>query len=218
MDSGLVDCGIEPGQRIWLTPMTAEQLRGCLLPEGVVFSFSYNEDKIMEPAAHEVLAEPHAPPAEVSAPSVENVAVPETAVTETAQAIDPPDAPPDLIGIAKATGGDSTLTIVLAVLAVVGGAASWKFWNKLSEQKHEQKMKEMDLDAKKAGLGAGQPPPCAAKQIETDAKLAEVTTRLAALEKKSASLSADFDGEDIERQVKKLQKTVKSLQEQSHAE
>jgi hypothetical protein len=154
----------------------------------------------------------------VSAPSVENVAVPETAVTETAQAIDPPDAPPDLIGIAKATGGDSMLTIVLAVLAVVGGAAGWKFWNKLSEQKHEQKMKEMDLDAKKAGLGAGQPPPCAAKQIETDAKLAEVTTRLAALEKKSASLSADFDGEDIERQVKKLQKTVKSLQEQSHAE
>ena len=214
MDSGLVDCGIEPGQRIWLTPMTADQLRGCLLPEGVVFSFSYNEDKIMEPAAHEVSAEPHAPPAEVSAPSVENVAVPETAVTETAQAIDPPDAPLDLIGIAKATGGDSTLTIVLAVLAVVGGAAGWKFWNKLSEQKHEQKMKQLDISERASGLGSAQPPPCQAANTKLIADMEALTARLAAVEKKSMALSADFDGEDLERQVKKLSKSVKALQDE----
>jgi len=206
VDSGLVDCGVEPGQRIWLTLSTADQLRGCHIPEGVIFSFSYNEDKVMDPVAHD------APPSVNDEAEVPDAAEDAPPSESTEQA----DGSPDLSQLQTLTGGNPALTVILALIVVVGGGAGWKFWNKLSEQKHEQRMREMELKAQKAGLGGAQPPPCQAKQAEVDAKLAETASRLAALEKKAASLSADFDGEDIERQVKKLQKVVKALQEQSN--
>ena len=53
----------------------------------------------------------------------------------------------------------------------------------------------------------------AAKQAEMDAKVADLSARLDAALKKTATLSADFDGEDLERQVKRLSKTVKAMQQ-----
>lgn len=111
-------------------------------------------------------------------------------------------------------GGGST-GLILAVIAVVGGGAAWKTYQKFSEQKHEQAMKRLDLEAKAQGLSGAQPPPCQVKQVEVDAKLAAFETRIAATEKKSATLSADFDGDDIERRVKKLEKAVKAISEGS---
>jgi uncharacterized protein HemX len=119
----------------------------------------------------------------------------------------------DLATLAKTTGGDNTLTIALALLAVVGGAAGWKFWTQLSAQRHEQAMERLKMERDAAGLGGAQPPPCAAKQAEMDARMADLSARLDAAMKKTATLSADFDGEDLERQVKRLSKTVKSMQQ-----
>ena len=122
----------------------------------------------------------------------------------------------DADGLAKlagAAGGDTTLTIALALIAVVGAGTTWKFLTQFSEQKHEQRMKQLEIDAQAQGNGAAQPPPCQAATVKLEAEIAELKTRLGAVEKKSMSLSADFDGEDVERQIKKLQKTVKAMQE-----
>ena len=135
---------------------------------------------------------------------------PETAVTETVQTH---DAPPDLTGIVQSTGGDPTLTVVLALLAVVGGAAGWKFWTQLSTQKHEQRMKQLDLDAQKAGLGAAQPPPCQAKQLEVEKRLDALDKRQTELSRKIGSL-AKLDGpsnDELDERLVKLEKKVRTL-------
>ncbi len=118
--------------------------------------------------------------------------------------------------LAGAANGDSTMLVVLGVIGLAGAGTTWKFLTQWSEQRHEQKMKQLDIDERASGLGAASPPPCQAAHAKLEAELAETKSRLAAIEKKSMSLSADFDGEDLERQVKKLTKTVKAMQEGTH--
>ncbi|HAI37089.1 MAG TPA: hypothetical protein DCM40_02595, partial [Maribacter sp.] len=51
---------------------------------------------------------------------------------------------PESLGqLSAANSSDPTLTLLLAILAVVGGGAAWKFYTQYSEQKHDQKMKQM---------------------------------------------------------------------------
>ena len=157
------------------------------------------------------------PPSEASDPVVD-APVPAseadlTASTEVPDGLNGLDAD-GLAKIAGAAGGDSTLTIALALIAVVGAGTTWKFLTQLSEQKHEQRMKQLEIEARAQGNGAVQPPPCQAATVKLEAEIAELKTRLAAVEKKSTSLSADFDAEDVERQLKKLQKTVKAMQDE----
>ena len=116
--------------------------------------------------------------------------------------------------LAGAANGDSTMLIVLGVIGLAGAGTTWKFLTQWSEQRHEQKMKQLDINERATGLGAASPPPCQAAHAKLEAELAETKSRLAAIEKKSMSLSADFDGEDLERQVKKLSRTVKAMQEE----
>ena len=74
-------------------------------------------------------------------------------------------------------------------------------------------MEKLKLDREAAGLGGAQPPPCAVKQAEVDAKIADLSARIDAVLKKTATLDADFDGADVERRVKKLERAVKALGE-----
>jgi len=103
------------------------------------------------------------------------------------------------------------LAFALAALAVVGGGAGFKLWTKMSEQKHEQKLKEMELEAQKAGLNGAQPPPCQAKQVETDAKLAALEARLGKMEKASVGLPDDFDGEELIKRLGKVENAMKRI-------
>lgn len=122
----------------------------------------------------------------------------------------------DLSKLAESAGGDSTMVVVLGLLGLAGAGTTWKFLTVWSEQRHEQKMKQLDIDERAAGLGSASPPPCQAAHAKLEAELAEAKSRLAAVEKKSMSLSADFDGDELERQVKKLARTVKALQEEKN--
>lgn len=125
----------------------------------------------------------------------------------------------DAEGVSKLAGaanGDSTMLIVLGVIGLAGAGTTWKFLTQWSEQRHEQKMKQLDIDERASGLGAAAPPPCQTAHVEMKAEMEALRARVAAVEKKATSLSADFDGEDLERQVKKLVKTVKAMQEGTH--
>jgi uncharacterized protein HemX len=119
--------------------------------------------------------------------------------------------PDEIVKIAdNADGG--TVGVVLALVAVLGGGAAWRFYSQHSKQKaeieakraeqdHELAMRRLDLEAKTANAS---PPPCIAKH-------AEIEARIAAIESKSASFSlpAGFDADEMSERVEKLEKAIK---------
>lgn len=119
---------------------------------------------------------------------------------------------PESLGQLSASNpSDPTLTLLLALLAVVGGGAAWKFYTQYSEQKHDQKMKQMELDAKMQGLQGAQPPPCQAANVKLETEIKEIKARLGKIDQKM-SLNADFDGDLLTRKFKKLERRVKDLE------
>ena len=118
----------------------------------------------------------------------------------------------DFSNLAQSTGGDSMLTVILALIAVVGGGAAWKFYRQHSEQKHEQKMAQMKMNAQAQGLNGAQPPPCQAANTKLEAEIKQIKSRLGTIDNKM-SLNADFDGDFIERKVKKLERRITELEE-----
>ena len=122
------------------------------------------------------------------------------------------------ITAAMQSGGGGIWGILGALIVVAGGAAGWKFWNKLSEQKHEQAMEDKRIAAQEKGLGSAQPIPCqtvAKTQAELIAalrsELDEMKARFAKVEKKSMSMSADFDADELSELVEKHDKEIKTL-------
>lgn len=122
------------------------------------------------------------------------------------------------------TNGNSGYGVLLALIAVAGGGAGWKFYNNFSKQKHEESMERMKLDAQKqddnrkhcdsANAAA------MAKVTELEAKLAklpDVTAyedRVAKLEKQANKLSLSaFDPDELEERLMKLEKRLKRATE-----
>ena len=99
---------------------------------------------------------------------------------------------------------------MLAGIAVLGGGAAMKFYKQFSEQKHEQAMKKLELDAQSQGLNGAQPPPCAAQNAVVEGRLAAMEAKLVSMEKKTSSFSADFDASDLEERIEKLEKKAKT--------
>lgn len=114
----------------------------------------------------------------------------------------------DPLAIAQA---NPMLAFGLAILAVVGGGTGFKLWTKMSEQRHETRMKELEIEAQKAGLNGSQPPPCQVKQAEVDAKLAAIEARLGKVEKTSLALPTDFDGDELIKRLAKAETAIKRL-------
>lgn len=211
-DTGLTGCGLWDGVRVLLTGSTAEDLQGCYIPVGTTFYLNYAEDSGMDPTttpAPVSLPAPVAPAAPTLQPVIEQPAVPQTLNTQ------------DLGALAQQSGGNAYLTVALAIIALLG-LGIWKHLGKVSEQKHEQAMKQAELDAQKAGLNGAQPPPCQAAQAKLEAELAStkaalstVETRLAAAEKTVAKLASsiptDVDVGEQEDRISKLEKSLKAV-------
>lgn len=125
----------------------------------------------------------------------------------------------DLSQLQGLAGDNPMVMLALAGVAVLGGSAGWKHWNKLSEQKHEQKMKELEMQAQAQGTNGAQPPPCAAANLKLEAELkalqgqvAENVAKMAKLEKKTLAIaSSDFDPDEWEKWKVKVDKKLKSL-------
>jgi uncharacterized protein HemX len=119
--------------------------------------------------------------------------------------------PDEIVKIAQGADG-GTVGVVLALVAVLGGGAAWRFYAqhskqraeieaKKAEQAHDLAMRRLDLEAQNAHAS---PPPCLAKH-------AEIEARLSAFESKSASLAlpAGFDADEMSERVEKLEKALK---------
>lgn len=164
------------------------------------------------------------PTAAAPAPAPEPAPAPQPVV----EAAPPPAPAPELtetVGVsqditaaadaAKALGGDYApmVAIALAGMAVAGGGKAWSFYRERAEQKHEQEMKKLEIEAQNKGMDGQQPPPCAAKSTAMQAEIDGLKSKLGSIEKKTASISADFDGDDMERNLKRLRKRVDELYE-----
>lgn len=230
------DCELDQDGRIWIGPGSAARLRDCNISEGAILSFGYQverpkprrakrkEHRKMEPTTSETtIAAPSAsstnPETSTVQPTLEKDAVVAQVVDDAAVSpahaaahetvVEQPVAPAfDPMAVAQA---NPMLAFALAALAVVGGGAGFKLWTKMSEQRHETRLKELELEAQKAGLNGAQPPPCQAKQTETDAKMAVLEARMGKMEKTSGGLPDGFDGEELEKRVAKLEAAMKRM-------
>ena len=119
--------------------------------------------------------------------------------------------------VASDIGGEyaPVLAVVLALLAVLGGKKAWSFYSERAEQKHELELKKLEMQRDIAGAGSAPPPSCQTVYTKIEASLEETRAKVAALEKRLVVLGDDFDSEDMERKVKRLQKAVRDLQDAS---
>lgn len=123
--------------------------------------------------------------------------------------------PSDIAAIVQSTGGGA-LGIVAALIAVVGGTAGFKLWTKIAEQRHEQRMKQLEIDQANAGLGGAQPPPCqAANQSilseisSVKSSLSDLQSKMARFEKMSAGFDPSVDLGDLENRVEFIEKSLR---------
>ena len=131
-------------------------------------------------------------------------------VATTTQPADPQPSAADLAKLAQTGDGNPVVVLGLALLAVVGGGSAWKLWTKRSEQAHELAMKRLELDAATMN-GTAQPPPCQAKQAETEARLVSMEARLAKTERASAGLPNGFDADELDSRIGKLEAQMKKM-------
>ncbi len=66
--------------------------------------------------------------------------------------------------------------LLLAVIAVAGGGAAWKFYSQRSKEAHDLKVRAMELEAQKP---TASPPQCIAKHTDLEARIAAAEAKAA---------------------------------------
>jgi len=156
------------------------------------------------------------PPAQEPAKDaiVEQVSDDAGLIAHEAQAATP--SPEEIVTIAQGAEEGGMLGVVLALVAVLGGGAGWKFYSQSSKQKADLATKQAELahDLAMAELNAKMqaptvsPPPCVAAHTSLEA-------RIAAVEAKASRMTLpdfpdDFDAEMLIARVEKLEKAAKA--------
>jgi len=181
-------------------------------------------EKETKPMSQETKVEDAAPapePAPAPAPApepapaptpVETVATP-AAVSELVESVGVSQDITAAADAAKALGGDYApmVAIALAGMAVAGGSKAWNFYRERAEQKHEQEMQKLKMEAQSQGMEGEQPPPCQAASAKMQAEVDALKSKISSIEKKTSMISSDFDGEDVERQIKRMKKRIDEL-------
>ncbi len=134
-------------------------------------------------------------------------------IAHEAQAATP--SPDELVKLAQGAEEGGMIGVVLALVAVLGGGAGWKFYSQSSKQKADLATKQAELahDLAMAEINAKMqvptvsPPPCVAAHTSLEA-------RIAAVEAKASRMTLpdfpdDFDAELLIARVEKLEKAAK---------
>tara|TARA_R100001443_G_scaffold25942_2_gene39035 strand:+ start:11100 stop:11738 length:639 start_codon:yes stop_codon:yes gene_type:complete len=171
-----------------------------------------SQETKVEDAAPAPEPAPAPTPAPEPAPApVETVAAP--AVPELVESVGVSQDITAAADAAKSLGGDYAPMVALALagMAVAGGSKAWSYYRDRAEQKHEQEMQKLKMEAQSQGMDGQQPPPCQAANTKMQAEVDALKSKLSAVEKKTSMISADFDGEDVERQIKRMKKRIDEL-------
>lgn len=132
--------------------------------------------------------------------------------------VDPASAVGDVQKIMEQAGGANGYAVILSIIAVVGGGAGWKFYQNFAKQRHEQRMKALEIEQAKVERGDDKKDDhaqCDAKNAALAARVEELAGKLAELESKSpganggdVDLDAGLSGEKVEA----LEKRLKALE------
>jgi hypothetical protein len=124
--------------------------------------------------------------------------------------------PEEIVTIAQGAQDGGMIGVVLALIAVLGGGAGWKFWSQSSKQKADLATKQAELahDLAMAELNAKvqvptvSPPPCVAAHTSLEARIAAVEAKASRMT--LPDFPADFDAELLIARVEKLEKAAKA--------
>ena len=170
-------------------------------------------EKEAKPVAQETeKPDPIPPPEPEPAPTpVETVAAP--AVSDLVESVGVSQDITAAADAAKSLGGDYAPMVALALagMAVAGGSKAWSYYRDRAEQKHEQEMQKLKIEAQSKGLEGEPPPACQAANQKIQAEVDALKSKIGSIEKKTSMISADFDGEDVERQIKRMKKRIDEL-------
>lgn len=133
----------------------------------------------------------------------------------------PTTATDELSKLVPANGQVGGLTVVLAAIAVLGGGAAWKFYSQRSKERHEEKLKEMELQASQP---AAQHPSCKAENeaLQTELRklnesvggltqrIQNVTERITKLEAQIESPDLPEGLADFDDRLKKVERALKA--------
>lgn len=201
-DTGLDECGLLDAARVWVTGHTSTALRGCYIPVGAVFSFSYSDedsgmDPTLSPAQNpdvttSATVEP--PPGAVAVSPDQHgalgpvVSAPAPQPFGNTLAAETPAPTAESLGDLAQKVDDPVLVVTLAIIALLG-VGLWKHLGKVADQKAALDMKKLEIEqmsVKKGQTMTSQPPPCQAANAAIEARLAAFEARLAKTESVSS--------------------------------
>ena len=119
----------------------------------------------------------------------------------------------DIQKLVPADGNVTGMTVALAVVGVAGSGALVKFYRDWQKSKHEENMKRLEIEEKKADKQDDSHQKCAVERIALEARISDLDAKLSKVEKKSMALSFgdDFDPEELQARLVKLEKLMKGL-------
>jgi hypothetical protein len=170
----------------------------------------------MEPIHVEEPAVEVVPPAQTPEKDAIVASVTDDALVMAHEAQAATPSPEEIVTIAKGAEDGGMIGVVLAVVAVLGGGAGWKFYSQHSKQKAELAAKSADqahelamaeLNAKMQGPTTS-PPQCVAAHTSLEARIAAVEAKASRMT--SIDFPDDFDAELLIARVEKLEKAVKA--------
>lgn len=173
-------CVIEAGELVNLAHMEPEELDGCHFKNEsgfVLYDVEPEEEQEEQekpqpkPRKKPVKTEPISTVEEVvpaSTPEALLSIIPDAGVPSVEELV---AAPANLQAVLPKAADTSGLTVLMAVVAVAGGGAAWKFYDSHSKRKHEENMARIERGDDQHGA-------CKAERAALDAKLSQVAERL----------------------------------------
>lgn len=122
----------------------------------------------------------------------------------------PASAVQDVQKIMEQAGGANGYAVLLSLIAVAGGGAGWKFYQSFAKQRHEQKMKQLEIEQSKAEKQDDSHKQCDAKNAALAVQIDALSSKLTELQEQvspqqgGAELGVGFSGEDLENLDKRL--------------
>lgn len=189
----------------------------CVYDFGDAGSVTFNvaaEDEVVPMKKHKQPEAPveHEPEPLPVQPAVPTVTMPPIAGVTTATVGVPDNAIAEVKSLIPAGGDANMVTVALAVVGVAGGGAAWKFYQSHSKNKHEEAMKKLDIEQQRSEKQDDQHQQCNASRIALEAKVAALEAKVEKMPSSGSSFDlGDFDPEELEERLKKLEAALKPV-------
>jgi len=153
-------------------------------------------------------------PAPELVPSAPTVTLPPALGQMTATMGAPENAIAEVKSLVPADGNANVITVALAVVGVAGGGAAIKLYQNMVKSKHDQKMKELEIEERRAEKQDDKHQACAAERMALEAKIAALGAKVEELTASMPSTGSsfdlgDFDPEELEVRLKKIEDALK---------